>query len=139
MRVVNGNTACKKLVSLCFINADGVLDKDRKRALQSTGADVEAISETHLTQAHQGCLEHSFGHYEGFWGAPVFGKAGGVGFLVFVFRGSCWHARLLAFVILLGVGMLTLGAFQRFLCIWVMATDKRWCTTDMATVGPGGA
>ena len=76
MRVVKGNTASK-------------------RALQSTGADVEAISETHLTQEHQGCLKHSFGHYECFWGTPVFGKFGGVGFLVR--RGSCWHARLLDF------------------------------------------
>ena len=95
MRVMNGNTACHKAFSLCFINADGVMGNGRTHALQATQADVIAISETHLSLEHQRCIQRSFGQYECFWGAPVDGKSGGGGFLVR--RGSCWHVKLLDF------------------------------------------
>ena len=93
MRMLHGNTTQPDL-SFAFANVDGVVGRDRSHAILDLDCDIIALTETHLTQEHQKILQHSFPGYQPFWGAPVSGKKGGVGFLVRT--GSTWHAKLIS-------------------------------------------
>lgn len=83
MHLINGN------IRITFLNSDGLMGKDRKSALGALNSDILALSETHLTPALMKVLHGRFPGYQSFWGTPVTGKNGGVGFLVK--PNAAWH------------------------------------------------
>ena len=78
MHTLNGNTGgCTRFA---FLNSDGIMGKDRASSIGEIDADVIALSETHLSDNLMKLAHGRFPGYSSFWGSPVKGKSGGVGF-----------------------------------------------------------
>ena len=75
--------------SIAFVNPDGISGKTRKPAIGALNCDIIALSETHLSKELMKSAEGGFPGYNPFWGIPVKGKNGGVGFLVKT--NAFWH------------------------------------------------
>lgn len=87
MHTLNGNTGgCTRFA---FLNSDGIMGKDRASSIGEIDADVIALSETHLSDNLMKLAHGRFPGYSSFWGSPVKGKSGGVGFLIK--PSSFWH------------------------------------------------
>ena len=72
-----------------YLNCDDISGKSRRSAIGALDCDVFALTETHLSTNSMTIARGWFPDYEAYWGAPVDGKKGGVGFLVKA--KTAWH------------------------------------------------